>query len=107
MAVSFPATTSQRAQLALVEAPPEAIVAPFAPELDRDYWLAHCDGYRVDGDGGRVGFVEEARVELGRVVLRVRLGRLGRRVLSIGGDEVAFVVPRAERIWLRSHDGAA
>ena len=27
----------------------------------RDYWLGHCDGFRVDSGGGRAGFVEEVR----------------------------------------------
>jgi hypothetical protein len=26
--------------------------------FDREYWLAHCEGFRVDAAGGRLGFVE-------------------------------------------------
>jgi hypothetical protein len=73
------------------------------PQFDRDYWLAHCEGFRVDADAGRLGFVEEVRTD-GRngPVLAVRAGLLGRRLLLVPTSEVAFLVPRAERIWLRS-----
>lgn len=70
--------------------------------LDRDYWLAHCDGYRVDGPGGRIGFVDEVRADGGRTVLAVRAGLLGRRILLVAADEVAVIVPQAQRIWLRT-----
>src|SRR5205814_6091079 len=30
-------------------------------EFDRAYWLAHCEGFRVDGHAGRIGFVDEVR----------------------------------------------
>lgn len=37
----------------------------FVPEtslpIDREYRLAHCEGYRVESPGGRVGLVEEVR----------------------------------------------
>lgn len=97
----------QRAHLALSDPPSDAPGANAAAPargaaLDNNYWLAHCDGYRVDSVGGRIGFVDQVDVELGRVVLRVRLGRLGRRILSINADDVAFIVPRAQRIWLSS-----
>ena len=72
---------------------------------DRDYWLAHCEGYRVDGSEGRIGFVEEVRVGAEhprQTVLVVRAGRLGRRLLIVSATDAAFVVPREERIWLRT-----
>jgi hypothetical protein len=75
------------------------------PEFDRGYWLAHCEGYRVDGAEGRIGFVEEVRENPGdprSPVLAVRAGRLGRRVLIVPSEAVQFIVPRARRIWLRS-----
>jgi hypothetical protein len=76
-----------------------------ARRVDRNYWLGHCEGFRVDGSEGRLGFVEEvlARTEDAREpILAVRAGRLGRRRLLISSTEVAFVVPRAQRIWLRT-----
>jgi hypothetical protein len=76
-----------------------------AAAFDRDYWLGHCEGYRVDASDGRLGFVEEIRPRAdsgGAATLVVRAGRLGRRLLVVPVDEVAFIIPRAERIWLRS-----
>jgi hypothetical protein len=70
--------------------------------FDRAYWLAHCEGYRVEAAGGRLGFVEETRSRGGTTLLAVRAGRLGRRILLVPADEVAFVVPRAKRLWLRT-----
>jgi hypothetical protein len=76
---------------------------PPAPLFDTDYWLGHCQGFRVEFEGGRLGFVEEIRgSEDGRPVLAVRAGALGRRLLLIGAADVAFVVPRAQRIYLHS-----
>ena len=77
----------------------------------RDYWLAHCEGFRVDGcGGGRIGFVEDVRDHGGQPLLAVRAGVLGRRVLLIPAREVFEIVPRSMRIWLRSrayaHDTA-
>lgn len=72
-------------------------------QFDRDYWLAHCEGFRVDADAGRIGFVDEIHPHgADGPVLAVRAGLLGRRVLLVPVSEVAFIVPRAERIWLRS-----
>jgi hypothetical protein len=81
-------------------------VAPVRHEgFDREYWLGHCEGYRVDTVGGRLGFVEEIRggEEPGRrATLVIRAGRLGKRLLLVPAAEVDFIVPRAKRIWLRS-----
>jgi hypothetical protein len=70
-----------------------------------DYWLCRCQGFRVDSPEGRVGFVEEARFR-SRVdrpdALAVRAGRVGRHLLIVPVDEVADIVPREERIVLRS-----
>ena len=75
------------------------------PVFERDYWLGHCEGYRVDGPGGRIGFVEEVRenrADPTAPLLAVRAGRLGRRVLIVPAGAVEFIVPRARRIWLRT-----
>ena len=81
---------------------PSREVLESAPVFDRDYWLSHCEGYRVDGVEGRIGFVDAVRVLRGAAVLAVRAGRLGRRILLVPAEEVAFIVPRAERIWLQT-----
>jgi hypothetical protein len=73
--------------------------------FDRDYWLTHSHGFRVDGNGGRIGFVEEIREghgENAEPLLVVRAGLLGRRLLLFPASEAAFIVPQAKRIWLRS-----
>lgn len=72
--------------------------------FDRDYWLSHCEGFRVDTTGGRLGLVEELRPGVDREgdVLAVRAGLFGRRIVLVPTTEVDFIVPRAERIWLHS-----
>lgn len=70
-----------------------------APIAEHDYWLAHCEGFRVDGVGGRIGFVDEVRPD---GILAVRAGLLGRRLLLFAAEAAGHVVPQAEQIWLRS-----
>ena len=82
---------------ATVESGPTNGLEPSA----RTYWLAHCEGFRVDGIGGRIGIVEEVRDADGEPLLAVRAGLLGRRVLLVPADAVFEIVPRAMRIWLR------
>ena len=88
--------------------PPVAATHPSPPAVDRgdhDYWLTRCEGYRVDGSEGRIGFVEEVRVGAEHpreTILVVRAGRLGRRRLLVSATGAAFLVPREQRIWLRT-----
>jgi hypothetical protein len=80
-------------------------LAPAPEGFDRDYWIAHCEGYRVEGHTGRVGFVEEIRpnpANPSSPLLVIRAGRLGRRIIVVPADEVHAIVPRSERIWLRA-----
>jgi hypothetical protein len=75
------------------------------PAFDRDYWLAHCEGYRVDGHEGRIGFVDEVRANPAdpkTPLLAVRAGMLGRHILLVSASEVHSIVPRSQHIWLRS-----
>lgn len=44
-----------------------------------DYWLTHCHGFRVDGEAGRIGFVDDVLDDDGQPTLAVRAGLLGRR----------------------------
>lgn len=78
---------------------------PTLSGFDREYCLAHCEGYRVESAAGRLGVVEEVRAHPTRgkkPILAIRAGLLGRRVLLVPTPEVDFIVPRAKRIWLRS-----
>jgi hypothetical protein len=71
--------------------------------FDRNYWLAHCEGFRVEAIEGTIGFVESVSPgPEGEPMLAVRAGLLGRRVLIIPASSAAFIVPRAQKIWLRS-----
>jgi hypothetical protein len=99
----------------LAEAPARTITKPqrvpqLAPAAGRPvatenaYWIRHCEGYRVDGAGGRLGFVDHVRGagDDCSAVLAVRAGLLGRRLLLVSEADIAQIVPRAERIWLRT-----
>lgn len=98
-ALPLSASVRPRASTArLSPCPPQAV-------FGRRYWLAHCEGYRVDRAEGRLGFVQEVHLgEDGRepAALVVRAGILGNRLVIVPVTEVAFIVPRAERIWLKS-----
>lgn len=101
MATDVARSLSTRTPRHLRTAPTPAV----RPEFDRGYWLAHCEGYRVDGSEGRIGFVEEVRAnptDPEAPLLAVRAGRLGRRVMVVPSEAVQFILPRARRIWLRS-----
>ena len=86
---------------ALTQAAPDRLPAAL---FDRDYWLSHCEGFRVDTAGGRLGFVAEIRAGDGPddAVLAVRAGVLGRRIVLVSARDVDFSVPRAQRLWLGS-----
>jgi hypothetical protein len=90
----------------------DSATAAFPAVSDPGYWIAHCEGYRVDSAGGRVGFVDRVTARPDGIVLTVRMGRLGRRVIEIPAEEITCIVPRAERVWIRtpgdpaSFDGA-
>jgi hypothetical protein len=89
----------------VLQAVPRLRVAEVPASFDRDYWIAHCEGYRVDGHAGRIGFVDEIRpnpADPRTPLLAIRVGRLGRRIVVVPADEVHSIVPRSERIWLRA-----
>ena len=76
--------------------------------VDRDYWVAHSDGFRVDGADGRIGFVERVQADPenpGGNLLMVRAGVLGLRVVAVRSTDVTAIVPQAHRIWLHSGSG--
>lgn len=68
-----------------------------------DYWLGHCEGYRVFGPEGRVGIVEAVLGEEDEPrTLAVREGLFALRIVHVPIEDVVEVQPRAERIVLRS-----
>jgi len=76
-----------------------------APVFRTGYWLAHCEGYRVDSPDGRVGVVEHVRLapDSGRPeLLAVRSGLFVPRSLLVPADRVEGVVPRERRVILRA-----
>ena len=79
-------------------------VALSAFPIDQEYWLAHCEGYRVDSDAGQLGLVDEVcSTPTGHPDLLVlRAGRFGHRRLLVPAEEVMAVTPREERIVVRS-----
>ena len=79
---------------------------PRVPQTsDRDYWLSRCDHFTVYAGERVVGAVEGMRFR-SRVdrpdLLEVRCGHLGRRLLLIPVDEVAFVEPRERLVVLHT-----
>jgi len=97
-----PANPLIRTRLSLPR-PRSAKASVLRDAFDRDYWLAHCEGFRVEADEGAIGFVDSVLAcPEGELTLAVRAGLLGRRVLLIPAGRIAFIVPRARRIWLHS-----
>jgi hypothetical protein len=77
---------------------PPAAAQPTASGFDRDYWLRHCEGYRVDGVEGRLGFVDS-----------IREGASGEPIIAVRARQAAPARSRArcglhraarEAIWL-------
>jgi hypothetical protein len=69
----------------------------------RDYWLRRCEGFRVDGPGGRIGQVRGIRFGSSAEpeVLEVRAGFLGRRTLLIDVSDVATILAEQGSLILR------
>jgi hypothetical protein len=78
---------------------------PRQSSLGREYWLRRCEGFRVEGPGGRVGYVRGIRFgsEADPEALEVGAGLLGRRRLLIPVSEVAQILPEERRLILHGH----
>lgn len=73
--------------------------------VDPEYWLAHCEGYRVESPGGRVGIVEDVRHAEGAEraeSLAVLAGMFGRRRLIIDVRDVSAIVPYEQCVLLKA-----
>jgi hypothetical protein len=67
----------------------------------RDYWLGHCEGFRVDCPDGRVGIVETVLGDEDEpTALAVREGLFALETVIVPIEDVVEVHPRAERILL-------
>lgn len=73
--------------------------------IDEDYWLRHCEGFRVDDDGKRLGVVEcvafRSRADVPDVIL-VRSGRLHLHVAAVAVSDVVEVRPAERRLVVRT-----
>lgn len=86
----------------LIRNRPAAASQAQAKTFDRAYWVAHCEGYGVESKRGRLGFVDEVRENGDRTTIAVRAGLLGRRLLVYSAADIAFIVPRTQKIFLYS-----
>jgi hypothetical protein len=70
-----------------------------------DYWLGHCEGFRVESSKSRIGLVDaivHAVPSERPDALVVRAGVLGRRVVVVPVGEVAEIRPRQKTLILRT-----
>ena len=75
---------------------------PFSPlPGDTDYWLRHCEGFRVESDRRRLGVVECVAADdalEGADVVAVRTGGLRSRRVMVALDDVVEVRPSECRL---------
>ncbi len=97
---SAAAATMQAPLLGDVMFPNTQAVA-FASADDPRDWLEHCEGFRVDGPEGRLGWVEELEYDLpGRVTaLLIRRHHIG-ELLRLPATAVLDVEPEHGRILI-------
>jgi hypothetical protein len=76
---------------------------------DSQYWLRHCEGYRVFAGDEPIGYVEE--VELGPddvpQALVIRVGEVFTHLLTVGVDTVESLDPAGERVTIGTPAGRA
>jgi hypothetical protein len=75
---------------------------PFSPlPQDTEYWLRHCEGFRVDSSRRRLGVVECVAAEdsmEGTEVVAVRTGGFRSRRMMVALDDVVEVRPSECRL---------
>lgn len=68
----------------------------------RDYWLGHCEGFRVVDGRNKLGIVEEVvGDEAEPDGLIVRGGLFANRVYTVPMDAILEIEPHAELVLLR------
>jgi len=101
-----PTVLPKSLMLALTNRTPEPPAGgPGTPwPLDEDYWLRHCEGFRVDSGAGRLGVVESvgpgARADRPDVVA-VRSGGLRPRTTIVSVGDIVEVRPAERRLIIR------
>lgn len=68
---------------------------------ETDYWLRHCDGFRVDGPDGRIGVVDHVELGFGADVpdvVAVASGLFRIRLTRIPLSDVVEVQPDRRRL---------
>jgi hypothetical protein len=74
--------------------------------FDADHWLSQSEGFAVESPcAGRIGIIESLRFYSRHDrpdELVVRVGRLGRRSITIRAEDVDAVLPREKKLILRS-----
>jgi hypothetical protein len=75
---------------------------------ETDYWLRHCEGFRVLTQDGEVGFVDavELTPDGDAAALVVRFGELFTHDVRVPAEAVEELDPAAERITLGPPAGA-
>jgi hypothetical protein len=73
--------------------------------FSEDYWLLHCEGYRVDTARGHEGYVEE--LLFGAAPERPdRLAvRCGPRLVQVPAEEIDRILPDSETLVVRRIPG--
>jgi hypothetical protein len=70
------------------------------PVVDPEYWLRHCEGFRVDGRDGRIGTVVHSSHE--SELLTLRAGLFRSRELKVRFADVEVIQPRERRLVLHT-----
>jgi len=82
---------------------------PHHSSWTREYWIARCEGYRVDSPSRHLGFVEEVVQTPGgeprALTVRAGYGRDGLLVVPI--EHVLEIVPDSEHIRVRTPRGSS
>ena len=74
-----------------------------ASKAPSDYWLKHSEGFQVFGPDGRIGFVALVlSADEGVDGLVIRTGLFSTRSVFVPIHEVGSVVPRRQRLELRT-----
>jgi len=68
--------------------------------VDPEYWLCHCEGFRVDGWDGRIGTVVHSSQE--SELLTLRAGLFRSREFNVRFADVEEIRPREQRLVLHT-----